>query len=103
WSYDLLRAAEQRLFRHVGVFVGGFTLEAVEAFERRLPNGAPDASNVLKDMTSLVDQSLVLTERGAEDDVRYRLLESIQDYALEQLAARGEEDETRDAHAAYFS
>src|SRR5262249_46325151 len=48
-------------------------------------------------------QSLVLTDRGADDQVRYRLLESIQDYALELLADRGEEDSARQAHAAYFS
>src|SRR5262249_17818555 len=103
WSYDLLSEAEQRLFRHVSVFASGFTLEAVEALESRLPNGATDPSKALQDMTSLVDQSLVLTERTADDQVRYRLLESIQDYALELLADRGEEDLARQAHAAYFS
>jgi non-specific serine/threonine protein kinase len=103
WSYDRLSEAEQRLFRHVGVFAGGFTLAAVEALEGRPPNGAADTPNVLDALTWLVDKSLVLAEPDAEDGVRYRLLESLRDFALEQLAAHGEEAAARQTHAACFS
>jgi predicted ATPase len=103
WSYDLLTEAEQTLFRHVGVFAGGFTLQAVEALEAQMPNDGPDRSTILDTLTSLADQSLMLTDRRAEDEVRYRLLESIQEYALDQLASRGEDKATRQAHATSWS
>jgi non-specific serine/threonine protein kinase len=103
WSYDLLSEAEQQLFCYLGVFAGSFTLTAVEALDERMSHGTPSASGILDAMNALVDQSLVLTEPETDDGVRYRLLETIQDFALEQLAARGEEEAARQAHAACFS
>jgi non-specific serine/threonine protein kinase len=102
WSYDLLGEGEQRLFRHIGVFVSSFTLEAVEALEAALPSDAVDPLEVLDGISSLVDKSLVVVEPVGENEVRYRLLESVREYALEQLTICDECDRVREAHAAYF-
>jgi predicted ATPase/DNA-binding CsgD family transcriptional regulator len=104
WSYDLLSTTEQALYRRLAVFVGGFTLEAAEAV-------CGDGGEVLAGVGSLVDQSLVWrTEQPdggppggdlAGDAPRYRMLETVREFGLEQLAAAGEEEATRRAHAAW--
>jgi predicted ATPase/DNA-binding CsgD family transcriptional regulator/DNA-binding XRE family transcriptional regulator len=96
WSYDLLTSAEQELFRRLAVFAGGWTLEAAEAVAT--PN---ELLAVLEGMTALLDNNLV---QGEEHDAepRYSMLETIREFALEQLAATGKEDETRRRHACYF-
>ena len=68
WSYDMLGAAEQRLFRQLGVFVGGFTLEAVEA----LIEGGPDDLDPLEAISTLVGQSVVSVQPLDETTPRYR-------------------------------
>lgn len=98
WSYDLLDAHEQALFSGLGVFAGGFTMDGARAVA---PAGPEET--VLDGLASLVDKSLVQAEdRGAEGVVRYRLLESMREYALEQLEIRGEVETARRAHALYF-
>lgn len=94
WSYDLLDGAEQALFRGLGVFVGGWTLEAVEAIW-----GRDDAYRLLG---RLVDQSLVVVERDVATAGRYRLLEPIRHFALERLDWADEAAATRTRHAQYF-
>jgi len=96
WSYDLLTPHEQRLFRHLGVFVGSWTLDAAEAI-----GGDPDGDGVLDRLARLVEVSLVVADE-AGDDMRYRLLEPIRQYALEQLDQQGEAAAVRDRHAAHF-
>ncbi|HEY4461286.1 MAG TPA: DUF4062 domain-containing protein, partial [Streptosporangiaceae bacterium] len=91
WSYDLLEAAEQRLFRQLGVFPGGFTLEAVEA----LMEGGPDDADPLEVISSLVGQSLVFVQTVDEPIPWYGMLETIREFALEQLEASGEAARTR--------
>ena len=76
--------AEQRLFRQLGVFVGGFTLEAVEA----LTEGGPDDLDPLEAISALVGQSLVFVQPLDETTPRYRMLETIREFALEQLEAK---------------
>ncbi len=99
WSYDLLRAPEQTLFRRLAVFVGGFTLDAAEQVCRG--DGVDDAM-MLDLVTSLVDKSLVAAEtRG--DATRYRLLETIRQYARERLLEHGIAMMWRDRHLAYFA
>jgi predicted ATPase len=98
WSYDLLGAAEQRVFRQLGVFAGGFTLEAVEA----LIKGGPDDVDPLEAISSLVGQSLVLVPPLEETTPRYGMLETIREFALEQLDVSGEAAQTRRRHAEYF-
>lgn len=99
WSYSLLNAAEQSLFRRLSVFVGGCTLEAVEAV---CDTKADLGLDVLDGMASMVDKSLAqqLEHSGAE--TRFVMLSAIREYALERLAGSGEELATRRAHAAYY-
>jgi predicted ATPase/tRNA A-37 threonylcarbamoyl transferase component Bud32 len=98
WSYGLLSQAEQRLFRRVSVFVGGCTLEGVEA----VCNTKQDLElDVLEGMESLVDKSLIQHIEGLEGESRFVLLDTVREYALEGLTASGEEGPIRRAHAAY--
>jgi predicted ATPase len=98
WSYDLLATAGQRLFRQLGVFVGGFTLQAVEA----LVEAGRDDVDPLEAISGLVGQSLVFVQPLDETTPRYRMLETIREFALEQLDASGEAGETRRRHAEFF-
>jgi predicted ATPase len=98
WSYDLLTAPEQKLFRRLSVFVGGCSLESAEA--------ACDAKgdldiDLLDGIASMVDKSLVQQIDRAAGELRFVMLETIREYGLERLAASGEETQTRRAHAAY--
>jgi predicted ATPase len=86
WSYDLLGTAEQRLFRQLAVFAGGFTLEAVEA----LAEGGPGDVDPLEAISTLVGQSVVFVQPLEETTPRYRMLETIREFGLEQLEASGE-------------
>jgi len=99
WSYDLLAEDEQVLFRRLGIFVGGFTLEAAEAIVVDAPSQAID---VVECLASLVDKNLVLSEEDGEGRHRFRLLESVRDFALEQVTGREEGDSVGRAHARYF-
>jgi predicted ATPase len=98
WSYDLLSAAEQRLFRRLSVFVGGCNLEGVEAVcdtKRDLD------LDLLDGMASMVDKSLVQQIEQGKGESRFVMLETIREYALEKLEASGEEAALKRAHAAY--
>jgi predicted ATPase/class 3 adenylate cyclase len=130
WSYDLLTPDEQSLFRRLAVFVGGCSLEAAEAINLTPPAPLPSQGrgetrsatvdqpppfpareggpgglgfDVLDGITSLLDNSLLKQEDGPGGEPRYRMLETIREYALEQLAASGEEDRVRHAQVAYFT
>ena len=100
WSYHLLEAQEQRLFRQLSVFVGGCTLEAAEAVCAVLSD-ADGAGPVLDGVASLIDTSL-LQHMEQEEEPRLRLLETIRKYGLEALAANGEMEATQRAHAVYY-
>jgi len=95
WSYDLLSADEQRLFRRLSVFAGTFTLAAVESVS---PSYGTDAFDVI---AGLVDKSL-LQPAAASREPRFVMLETIREYAGEQLVAEGEETDARRAHAVCF-
>ncbi len=88
WSLTLLEASEQQLFARLGVFTGGFDLEAAEAI------GGP---NVLAPLEVLVEQSLVRSENG-----RFSMLETIRERALEQLLEHGDTEALYEQHARYF-
>ena len=94
WSYDLLSEQEQKLFRRVSIFVGGWTLEAAEAV---VNDDTLDALDIVDLISSLVEKSLVVA--GAEELLRYRLLESTRLFALEKLQQRGERDTLARRHA----
>jgi predicted ATPase len=105
WSYQLLNAREQRLFRWLSVFVSGCSLQAAEA----VCSGPDDgAGQVLDGVASLVDKSLLQrvepTGGGSEEqeDQRLLMLETIREYGVEALIASGEGDVARQAHADYF-
>jgi predicted ATPase/class 3 adenylate cyclase/DNA-binding CsgD family transcriptional regulator len=99
WSYQLLDAQEQLLFRRLSVFVGGCTLEAIEAVCDALDKNK-GAVSVLDGVTSLIDKSLL---RQAElEEPRLVMLEIIREYGLEALAVHGEIESTRQAHATYY-
>lgn len=96
WSHDLLSPAEQRFFRQMTVFVGGFTLDAAEAI---MP--PTDGCEAMTMIETLVDHSLVRFQPG-DGDPRYVMLETVREYGLEQLTATGEEASARLAHARYL-
>ncbi len=97
WSYDLLSAEEQIVFRRLSVFSGGCSLDAAEAV-----CDAPGV-NVLDGITALVRQSLVNRVEQTSDYPRFGMLETIREFALERLEASCEEEMLRDRHAAYFA
>ncbi len=92
WSWDLLSAEEKLLFRRLAVFVGGFTLEAAEFVCARVEPSPPFQNvslDVLDLLTRLVEKSLVIAEEHG-GEVRYRMLETIRQYAREKLLEAGE-------------
>jgi non-specific serine/threonine protein kinase len=96
WSYDLLDEEERALFRRLGVFVGGWTLEAAEAI-----GGEGDArGDVLEILTHLVDKSLVYVDGP---DARFRMLETVRDYALSELRSSGDYERAASRHARTFA
>ncbi|GAC1533555.1 MAG: hypothetical protein NVS2B7_00840 [Herpetosiphon sp.] len=103
WSYDLLPAAEQQLFRRLAVFAGGATVAAVEAM-----CGVPAASTgslptpILDGLQTLLDNSLLTQMEQADGELRLVVLETIRAYALEALTASGEAPALQRAHAQYY-
>jgi predicted ATPase/DNA-binding CsgD family transcriptional regulator len=91
WSHDLLDADERALFRRLAVFPAGFGLDAAEQ--------VTDSAHALEGIGSLVDKSLLQQSTGPDGEPRFTMLETIRAYGLEQLAASGEEAETRRRHA----
>lgn len=99
WSYDLLRPPEQRLFRRLGVFVGEFTLEAAEA----VCNTEGDLDvDILDGVGVLVEISLVRLAEAQVGKPRYRMLETVRQYAVERLEAGGEASIIRRRHRVYY-
>lgn len=111
WSYDLLPDDARTLFRRLSVFAGGFTLDAAEAVcaDPSPVSPAPTGQGtgrigsalVLDELARLVDRSLVLVEQRGESE-RYRMLETIREYAAEKLRQAGEDRSVRNRHLAFF-
>jgi predicted ATPase len=98
WSYDLLLETERVLLRRLSVFAGGWTLEAAEAV---CAGDTVETSDILDLLTQLVDKSLVSAETlGGE--VRYRMPETIRQYAQDRLVASGETAEVRTRHRTWY-
>ncbi|HKF39332.1 MAG TPA: hypothetical protein VKB35_20720, partial [Ktedonobacteraceae bacterium] len=89
WSYQLLDAQEQRLFRRLSVFTGGCTLEAAAAVCAAL-DGEEGTGDILGRVTSLLDKSLLQTVQQEDKESRLVMLETIREYGLERLADSGE-------------
>jgi len=100
WSYDLLPAEEQALFRRLSVFVGGFTLEALEAI-CAAPGDGDGAASILDEFASLIDKSLLQQTEQEGAMPRFVTLETIREYGLECLQRQGELQAARLAHARY--
>jgi predicted ATPase len=98
WSYNLLAEAEQALFRRIAVFAGGCTLEAAEAI--CLSEG-PGAPAVLPGLMALVEHSLLQHNDSASGELRYRMLETVREFAGERLE-RAEMLVVRDRHLRWF-
>jgi len=111
WSYDLLSHAEQVLLNRLSVFAGGWSLEAVEfvcsdagigdSNAQRTNSGLLPKHEVLDILIHLVDKSLVMAEE-AGSETRYRLLETIRQYAFEKLSGLDEAEQLRNRHLEYF-
>src|SRR5437764_7748879 len=101
WSYQLLSAWEQHLFRLLSVFVGGCSMEAVEAVSAS-QIAISQEHRVLDGLASLISKRLALTVQQAGQPSRLFLLETIREYGLECLKASGEMERVRAAHAEYY-
>ncbi|HEY6711236.1 MAG TPA: tetratricopeptide repeat protein [Rubrobacter sp.] len=107
WSYDLLGAGEQALFRRLAIFAGGCSLEAVEAV-----GGSEDdergENSVLETLASLVDNSLLESRsesslrQEVDEQARFTMLETIREYAAERLQSSGEAEQVQRKHAMYY-
>ncbi len=99
WSHALLSEQEQVLFRRLAVFLAGFDLDAAQAVAG---GGDVERYQVLDQLTLLVDKSLVVAE-NTSGRTRYRLLETVRQYALEKLAESGEADAVRARHRDHYT
>jgi len=100
WSYELLTERQQRCFRALGVFEGGWTLEAAE--EVCWAEGEATSAEVILTLAALVDASLIHTE-AVSGVVRFRMLELVRDYALHQVRVAREEEHYKRQHATYYA
>ncbi len=106
WSFDLLDDAEQVIFRRLAIFAGGCTLETAEALIAGANpggNGEIEPFMVLEGISGLVDHSLVRQVDGADGESRFAMLETIRDFAGEQLAIAGEDAVFRSRHADHYA
>ncbi len=99
WSYDLLSEREQQVFRHLAVFVGSFSLEAAESV---CTDELHDGDEVMERVTELLAKSLIEPADASGAVPRFRMLDMVKEYALEQLAASGEEEAVKRQHADYY-
>jgi predicted ATPase/class 3 adenylate cyclase/DNA-binding CsgD family transcriptional regulator len=98
WSFELLSPAEKTVFRRASAFSGGWVLSAAEI----VCAGDPiESADVLDHVGALVDKSMVVVEEG-DIQKRYRLLETLREYALDRLVDAGEYDQTMRRHGQYF-
>ncbi|MGH2616870.1 MAG: ATP-binding protein, partial [Thermomicrobiales bacterium] len=102
WSYDLLSPREQVLFRRLSVFAGGWSLEATE--EIASIDGDTTAIDAVDTLAALIDQNLVQTRHVPDGDaLRYSMLETIREFAAEQLTDSGEGPAVRDSHVDWMA
>ena len=107
WSYNLLDEPGQALFRRLGVFVGGFTLDAAEAIGARWPDAvdgaqAHDQQAVLDGITALVEHSLLRQSAGPEGEPRYQMLETVREYSRDRMQAIDDAGVFQRRHAEFF-
>jgi predicted ATPase/DNA-binding CsgD family transcriptional regulator len=106
WSYDLLNPEEQRIFRHLGVFVGRVATSAMAA----VLGAEATPERTLRGLASLAEKSLIMLAQGEDDEEVedqhglsvFHVLETLREYAREQLGRAGENEAAERAHAHYF-
>ena len=94
WSYELLTPTQRALHASLAIFVGACTLEAAEA--------VCDSTDLLGDLSALVDSSLLQPEEGESGEPRFGMLQTVRDYALHRLVTEGRHDEIAERHAGYY-
>ena len=99
WSYDLLSEPERRLLERLSVFAGGYSLEAAEQV---CAGDEPMAGATIGLLSNLIDKSLVVVEDDGDSGRRYRLLETVRQYARDRLAERGDTTSQRNRHFQFF-
>jgi predicted ATPase/transcriptional regulator with XRE-family HTH domain len=105
WSYNLLSPGEETTFARLGVFTGGWSLEAAASMMQAVEadqEGAPLTDSLLEMLEQLVDDSLLVPLPMAGGQVRFTMLETLREYVLEQLATQEELERLRDWHACYY-
>ncbi len=105
WSYNLLSPTEQIWFSRLGIFAGSWSLEAVEAMIQDMivgPDEATISTSALDMLELLLDNSLLTLLPGTQGQARFTMLETLREYALEQLVVRGELRYLQDWHASYY-
>ncbi len=102
WSYNLLSEAERAVFCRLAVFVGGASLDAVEAVARDIVHDHNVSLPVFELVSSLASKSLVQGEEQPDGEPRMVLLETVREYGVERLAERGDDLAARRAHRAYY-
>jgi predicted ATPase len=99
WSHALLTEPERVLFRRLAVFTGGFDLDAAQAIGA---SSEVEGYQLLDQLSLLVDKSLVVADNSG-DGMRYRLLETVRQYAQEKLGESGEADQVRTRHRDHYA
>lgn len=100
WSYDLLEEEEKKLFERLAVFVGGFDLNAAEWIGS---TKADPQIDIFNGIASLVDNNLLVQREQADGEPRFRMLEVVREFALEQLNESGEAEESKEKHAGFYA
>jgi len=104
WSYDLLSEREQELFHALSVFAGSFSFDAAKGIvDSDEGESDHDQVELLETLSSLLDKSFLVQELSSEGNARFRMLETIREFGLEQVAAAGEEEALRLRHLHYYA
>ncbi len=100
WGHDLLPPEQQAAFRRLAIFAGGCSIDGATAI---LGDDPADSGTILDTISALVDEGLLVSDWQSDGEPRFRMLESVREFAQERLVASGEEDEIRRQHALWLT